>query len=235
MKYPHPIYEHRVISGLTIDQLARLEACLVSDAVMFTTRYGCSLYMPPHAHFEPKSPRALAEVPCLMLFWEEENEETKIPLAKFAKNVKRDAETGLYTVDIIIVVAIAYAADLHEPHKGMEPKQELGMYRVDRKVRDAIDIALGLYSDKPDGEFVKMGAQHVIKSATVDVPTQTSPVSKKTLLADVVAEAEKACIICALERLNGRRAEVATSLGISPKELWEKMKSYGLGTDPLMG
>lgn len=173
LKYPHPVYEHRVISGLTIDQLSKLEACLASDAVTFTASVEDTLYLPPHQHFSPKAPPALSNVPCLMRWWPNLEQTTQIPLVKFAKSPKRDVETGLYTVDIVIVVAIAYAEDLHEPKMGMEAAQELGMYRVDRKVRDAIDIALDLYTDKPNGEFVKMGEQHAIKSVTTGVPPLT--------------------------------------------------------------
>ena len=54
LKYPNPVYEHRVISGLTIDQLAKLEACLASDAVMFVTRNANMLYMPPHRDPNPE-------------------------------------------------------------------------------------------------------------------------------------------------------------------------------------
>ena len=107
-----------------------------------------------------------------MIWWEKEGTEAnKVPLAKFAKSPKRDAETGLYTVDIVIVIAIAYAEDLHEPDAGTEPAKDLGMYFVDRSVRDAIDTALGLYSNVSNGQFKKLAEQHVCAKSVAKAPT----------------------------------------------------------------
>ena len=47
-------------------------------------------------------------------------------------------------------------------------------------------------------------------------------------LAAAVALAEKKCIRSALKRTNGNRTEAAEILGISRKNLWEKMKHYGI-------
>jgi len=47
-------------------------------------------------------------------------------------------------------------------------------------------------------------------------------------LAAAVAVAEKKCIRSALKRTNGNRTEAAEILGISRKNLWEKMKQYGI-------
>ena len=47
-------------------------------------------------------------------------------------------------------------------------------------------------------------------------------------LAEAVAEAERRCIRRILEKTGGRKAETAAILGISRKNLWEKMKQYGL-------
>jgi len=47
-------------------------------------------------------------------------------------------------------------------------------------------------------------------------------------LAAAVATAERKCIKSALKRTNGNRTEAAEILGISRKNLWEKMKQYGI-------
>lgn len=45
-------------------------------------------------------------------------------------------------------------------------------------------------------------------------------------LADAVAKAEKACIINALKESNGNKTEAARLMGISRKNLWEKLKNH---------
>lgn len=47
-------------------------------------------------------------------------------------------------------------------------------------------------------------------------------------LGDAVAQTEKHLILRALSRVQGKRTEAATLLGISRKNLWEKMKMYGI-------
>lgn len=47
-------------------------------------------------------------------------------------------------------------------------------------------------------------------------------------LASAVARAEKQCILDALRSTDGNRTEAADILGISRKNLWEKMKIYQL-------
>ncbi len=47
-------------------------------------------------------------------------------------------------------------------------------------------------------------------------------------LAEAVAKAEKKCILLALKSTAGNKTEAAGLLGISRKNLWEKMKSYGM-------
>lgn len=47
-------------------------------------------------------------------------------------------------------------------------------------------------------------------------------------LAAAVAHAERKCIQRALQQTGGNKTEAAASLGISRKNLWEKMKQYGL-------
>ena len=47
-------------------------------------------------------------------------------------------------------------------------------------------------------------------------------------LAEAVSKAERACIRAALQRTGGNKTGAATILGISRKNLWEKMKQYDL-------
>ena len=49
-----------------------------------------------------------------------------------------------------------------------------------------------------------------------------------TTLATAVTEAEKKCILLALKKTGGNKTEAAEILGISRKNLWEKMKQYRL-------
>lgn len=59
--------------------------------------------------------------------------------------------------------------------------------------------------------------------------TKKEPVeSVETNLAAAVATAEKKCILNALEKTKGNKTEAAEILGISRKNLWEKMKQYHL-------
>ncbi|MDR9501618.1 MAG: sigma-54 dependent transcriptional regulator [Desulfurivibrionaceae bacterium] len=52
--------------------------------------------------------------------------------------------------------------------------------------------------------------------------------SSSPLLATAVAQAEKACIRQALQQSAGKKNEAAALLGISRKNLWEKMKNYAM-------
>jgi DNA-binding NtrC family response regulator len=53
-------------------------------------------------------------------------------------------------------------------------------------------------------------------------------VSEEDNLAAAVADAERKCIQRALKKAGGSKTESAALLGISRKNLWEKMKQYGL-------
>ncbi len=57
---------------------------------------------------------------------------------------------------------------------------------------------------------------------------ETIEESSETNLARAVAAAEKKCILNALNRTGGNKTEAAELLGISRKNLWEKMKLYAL-------
>ena len=57
---------------------------------------------------------------------------------------------------------------------------------------------------------------------------RTAPSSVTERLADAVATAEKLCIQRAIDKTGGNKTEAAVMLGISRKNLWEKMKTYNL-------
>jgi DNA-binding NtrC family response regulator len=54
------------------------------------------------------------------------------------------------------------------------------------------------------------------------------PTPKSERIADAVAAAEKQCIRRAIEKTGGNKTGAAAILGISRKNLWEKLKTYGL-------
>ncbi len=60
---------------------------------------------------------------------------------------------------------------------------------------------------------------------TADVPQSSG---HSLLLAAAVAQAEKSCILRALQKTGGKKSEAAKLLGISRKNLWEKMKNYSI-------
>ncbi|RLB65442.1 MAG: sigma-54-dependent Fis family transcriptional regulator [Deltaproteobacteria bacterium] len=57
---------------------------------------------------------------------------------------------------------------------------------------------------------------------------RTAPSAITERLADAVANAERLCIQRALDKTEGNKTEAAVMLGISRKNLWEKMKTYDL-------
>ena len=64
-----------------------------------------------------------------------------------------------------------------------------------------------------------------------DLPSDISGTSTSThhhdlQLSTAVAQAEKSCILRALKMAGGKKTETAKILGISRKNLWEKMKNY---------
>ncbi|MCK4501555.1 MAG: sigma-54-dependent Fis family transcriptional regulator [Desulfuromonadales bacterium] len=67
-----------------------------------------------------------------------------------------------------------------------------------------------------------------------DLPAEICGITEVTVkkevvpLAVAVAAAEKKCIISALRKTGSNKTEAAVELGISRKNLWEKMKHYGL-------
>lgn len=180
LKFPNPVYDHRVISGLTADQLAKLEAVLGSAEMCFRETRWNDLTMPA----DPKQvtdtpPPELKDVPCLQIWWENAEEDmSTVHLVSFAKSPKRDAATGLYTVHLRILLAVAYAKDLEEGRKGWQRKREVGVYFTSRRVRDLIDDVLGLYPGVENGVFVKMGECAAFKDEELaPSPVPPPPVS----------------------------------------------------------
>ncbi len=66
-----------------------------------------------------------------------------------------------------------------------------------------------------------------VRGAAVSPPADEPP----TPLAAAVAAAEKMCILSALRQTGGNKTEAAEILGISRKNLWEKMKHYQLSLE----
>ncbi|MBU0680010.1 MAG: sigma-54 dependent transcriptional regulator [Proteobacteria bacterium] len=62
-----------------------------------------------------------------------------------------------------------------------------------------------------------------------DLTTDGSPHHQESLLlAEAVSQAEKSCILRALQKTGNKKSDAADLLGISRKNLWEKMKSYNM-------
>jgi two-component system response regulator AtoC len=55
-----------------------------------------------------------------------------------------------------------------------------------------------------------------------------STIEEVTTLAVAVSSAEQKCILNALKKTGGNKTEASEILGISRKNLWEKMKQYRL-------
>ena len=60
------------------------------------------------------------------------------------------------------------------------------------------------------------------------VPTGTEAKSAIRLLSEAVKEFEREYLLRALRITGGRKAEAAALLGISRKNLWEKMRGHGV-------
>jgi len=90
-----------------------------------------------------------------------------------------------------------------------------------RELEHAIERAIALA-----GSGDVLAREHIL--GTKPVPERKPDPGRVTSLADAVADAEKAAIRAALEHTRGRKAEAAQVLGISRKNLWEKMKGYGM-------
>jgi len=90
-----------------------------------------------------------------------------------------------------------------------------------RELEHSIERAIALA-----GGSDSLRREHIL--GTKPVPERKAVPGRVSTLSDAVAEAEKAAIRAALDHTRGRKAEAAQVLGISRKNLWEKMKAYGM-------
>jgi DNA-binding NtrC family response regulator len=90
-----------------------------------------------------------------------------------------------------------------------------------RELEHAIERAIALAGG---GEVLRR--EHIL--GTKPVPERKPAPDRVCTLAEATAEAEKSAIRAALEHTRGRKAEAAQVLGVSRKNLWEKMKAYGM-------
>jgi len=88
-----------------------------------------------------------------------------------------------------------------------------------RELEHAIERAIALAGGSDVLQRV-----HIL--GTKSVPARRAAPARVTSLRDAVEDAEKEAIHAALEHTGGRKAEAAKVLGISRKNLWEKMKAY---------
>ena len=90
-----------------------------------------------------------------------------------------------------------------------------------RELEHAIERAIALAGDAEVLQRI-----HIL--GTKSVPARRPAAGRVTTLREAVEEAERGAILAALEHTGGRKAEAAKVLGISRKNLWEKMKLYEL-------
>jgi transcriptional regulator with PAS, ATPase and Fis domain len=90
-----------------------------------------------------------------------------------------------------------------------------------RELEHSIERAIALA-----GGSEVLRREHIL--GTKPVPERKAAPGRVCTLTEAVTEAEKTAIRAALEHTRGRKAEAAQVLGISRKNLWEKMKAYGM-------
>ncbi len=103
-----------------------------------------------------------------------------------------------------------------------EARQALEGYRCPGNVRELRNLLERASVLAPSSEIQLWDLPAEICGTPTD-----NPVQPKTLT-EAVATAEKSCIQSALGKTGGNKTEAAELLGISRKNLWEKMKLYGL-------
>lgn len=103
-----------------------------------------------------------------------------------------------------------------------EARQALEEYRCPGNVRELRNLLERASVLAPSPEIQLWDLPAEICGAAPEVSAQPEA------LADAVATAEKRCIQSALGKTGGNKTEAAELLGISRKNLWEKMKLYGL-------
>ncbi|MCE9637631.1 MAG: sigma-54 dependent transcriptional regulator [Planctomycetes bacterium] len=94
-----------------------------------------------------------------------------------------------------------------------------------RELEHAVERAIALA-----GGNEVLSREHILGSKPI--PERKPAPGRVTTLADASADAEKVAIRAALDHTHGRKAEAARILGISRKNLWEKMKHYGMDAGP---
>ncbi len=69
----------------------------------------------------------------------------------------------------------------------------------------------------------------------ISASATTADADKPRPLADALAEHERELLLAALAKSDGRRAVAAALLGISRKNLWEKLRQYGIADTEVLG
>ncbi|MBI2919967.1 MAG: sigma-54-dependent Fis family transcriptional regulator [Planctomycetes bacterium] len=91
-----------------------------------------------------------------------------------------------------------------------------------RELEGAVQRAIAL-----SGDSSELKREHLIRLAP-GVPKEQLVRSDRRPLKEVLTEAEKGHILNVLKICNSKKGEAAELLGISRKNLWEKLKSYGV-------
>ncbi len=106
-----------------------------------------------------------------------------------------------------------------------EAEQALQNYRYPGNVRELRNMLERISVLAPASKIEPWDLPIEVRGASA-APANADETPKT--LAEAVAKAEKTCILQALQTTAGNKTEAATILGISRKNLWEKMKSYRL-------
>jgi transcriptional regulator with PAS, ATPase and Fis domain len=91
-----------------------------------------------------------------------------------------------------------------------------------RELEAAVQRAIAL-----SGDTAELRREHLVR-VTANTPKEALVRSDRRPLKDVLQEAEKAHILNVLKICNNKKGEAAELLGISRKNLWEKLKAYGV-------
>ncbi|MCE9584291.1 MAG: sigma-54 dependent transcriptional regulator [Planctomycetes bacterium] len=91
-----------------------------------------------------------------------------------------------------------------------------------RELEGSVQRAIAL-----SGDTGELRREHLIR-VTANTPKEALLRSDRRPLRDVLFEAEKAHILAVLKICNNKKGEAAELLGISRKNLWEKLKAYGV-------
>ncbi|MEW8585748.1 MAG: helix-turn-helix domain-containing protein, partial [Candidatus Thiodiazotropha sp.] len=109
----------------------------------------------------------------------------------------------------------------HGSIKGLSKEAELHLQSMTypgnvRELKNVIERAVTLC----DGPW--------IRKSDLSISEQNESFNDTTTLKESIEAAERESIIRALAENSGRIAQTANSLGISRKNLWQKMKRYGI-------